>query len=218
MPFVDQIVHCRTKKPLELTGSVAIVGNSDQLACSNYGEEIDAHDLVFRFNLASLAPEFQSAIGSRADFYLLSQNITTERYPHPEPLQSRFRDICRGSQIICYPNHTKNVMKYCKRPYLLVNDVPKINASITALLGRPPVIFPLNNHPRNGVKLAVALMMAGVKPTLYGFDLEPRENAHHYYDDEVQIEVPPGSPGHRPSLEFVLLDSCRQRGLLNVRG
>ncbi len=217
MHSVEHIQHCRTKKPLQLEGSVAMVGNSDALLDKEYGAEIDAHDSVFRFNLAELAPQFEASIGKKADYYFLSQNITTLRFPHPEPLQSRFRDICRSSKIICYPNHTKNVMKYCKRPYVIASDVAMINQGIKHLFGRPPVEFPPNNHPRNGIKLLVALLMAGIKPTLYGFDLGPRQDAKHYFDDEVQVDVGAGNPGHRPSLEFALLSASVARGMISVK-
>ncbi len=214
---INQIVHCRTRKPLELEGSVAIVGNSDELLNSDFGEQIDAHDNVFRFNLASVENKYSKHIGTRSDFYLLSQNITTYRFPHPEPLQSRFREICRKSKIICYPDHTKNVMKYCKRPYLLMNDVNIINEVIKRALGTALVQFPANNHPRNGVKLAIALISSGIKPTLYGFDLSARENPIHYYDNEKQIDVGVGQAGHRLSLEYVLLQELAKKAYIEIK-
>lgn len=217
MPAVEQVVHCKTKKPLELKGSVAIVGNSDQILDKDCGREIDSHDNVFRFNLAALDQQYQKAIGSKSDFFLLSRMITTVRYPHPEPLQSRFIQICRNSKIICYPGHTKNVMRYCKRPYLLANDISIINQTIIRLFGHPPAQFSVMNHPRNGVKLAVALMIAGIKPTLFGFDLEARDAPSHYFDDELQIEAAPGTSGHRPSLEYALLRACLDKGLIDSR-
>jgi hypothetical protein len=218
MPEVGQIVHCRTKKPLEVNGSVAVVGNSDQLTSADYGHEIDAHDNVFRFNLASLEEKFKIAIGTKADFFFLSRDITTLRYPHPEKLQNRFRYICRTSKIICYPGHTKNVIKYCKRPYLMVNDIPSINAVIKELFARPPVVFPQINHPRNGVKLTIALIDAGIVPTLYGFDLDQRESSSHYFDEESQVDVGKGNPGHRLDLEYTLLQECAEKGLIEVKG
>jgi hypothetical protein len=192
------------------------VGNSDLLAGNQYGSEIDSHDNVFRFNLASLDEEYHAVTGSRADFYLLSQNITTLRYPHPEPLQSRFKKICRNSIVICYPGHEKNIQQY-QKPYLLTHDVAQINQLIEQVLGRTAVLFPPKNHPRNGVKLVVALVAAGIKPTLYGFDMESRPVPTHYYDDEKQNEVPEGKPGHRPSLEYELLAALASEGLISIK-
>ena len=216
MALVSQFIQCWTRKPLEIRGSVAIVGNSDLLAGHQYGSEIDSHDNVFRFNLAPLDEEFRDSVGSKADYYLLSQNITTLRYPHPEPLQSRFKDICRHSTVICYPGHEKNIVKY-QRPYLLTHDVAQLNELITQIFGSPVVEFPLKNHPRNGIKLAVPLVAAGIRPTLYGFDLESRSVQTHYFDDEKQNEVPEGTPGHRPSLEYALLAELVAGELITIK-
>jgi hypothetical protein len=216
MALVKQFEQCWTRKPLEINGSVAVVGNSDLLAGNQYGSEIDSQDNVFRFNLASLDEEYHASTGSRADFYLLSQNITTLRYPHPEPLQSRFNNICRNSIVICYPGHEKNIQKY-QKPYLLTHDVTQVNQLIEQVLGHPAVEFPPKNHPRNGVKLVIALVAAGIKPTLYGFDMETRPAPNHYYDEERQREVAPGTAGHLPSLEYELLAALAVNQLIVVR-
>lgn len=214
---IQQIIHCRTKKPLEIAGTCAIVGNSDQLLNGNFGEEIDSYGNVFRFNLASTEDKYAKQIGKRADYYLMSQNITHYDYPHPEPLQTRFKQICRSSKVICYADFHKNVMKFCKRPYFLVNDIAMINDTICRMFAIPPVQFPPINHPRNGVKLTIALVAAGIKPTLFGFDLIKREECSHYFDDEKQIDVGEGEAGHRLDLEYKLLTALADRDIIQVR-
>jgi len=220
MPKVKQLIHCRTKKSLVIDGTVAIVGSSDLLGGSTFGEEIDKHDHVFRFNLASLDEQYRTAIGSKADFYLLSQNITTLKYPHPEPSQSHFKNICRNSKIICYPGHTKNILKFNKRPYLMahndeyINRVEEINHIFYQLLGHMKWAFSNQHHPRNGIKLISCLLPAGIKPDLYGFDLADRGNNSHYFDDEFQKETP--ERGHKPSVEFQLLKELEAKDLIRV--
>ena len=158
MTTVSNLIHCRTKKPLDLGGSVAIIGSSDLLSGGLFGSEIDQHEHVFRFNLASLDEKYKESIGSKADFFFFSQNITTHRHPHPEPLQTHFRNICRTSKVICYPGHTKNVMKYNKRPYLMVLDIDNINEIFTRLLGHGKWSFSKRHQPRNGIKLLACLL------------------------------------------------------------
>lgn len=215
MPQIPQLIHIRTKKPLELEGSVAIVGSSDLLEGAQFGKEIDAHDHVFRFNLASLDEQYKDAVGIKADFYFFSQMISTIRYPHPEPLQSHFKNICRKSNIICYPGNTDNVVKFNKRPYLMTLDVPAINQIFTALLGHTKCYFPINNHPRNGIKLLACLLPNGIRPNLYGFDLSDRGNNCHYFDQEYQLETP--ERGHKPSIEFELLKELNAKGFISVK-
>lgn len=215
MSSIDHITHLRTKKPLTLEGSVALVGSSDLLSNANFGTEIDGHDHVFRFNLARLEERYEAATGSKADFYLICPKITTIDYPHPEPLQTLFKNICRKSKVICYPGHTDNVAKFNKRPYVMDQPVATINEIFGRILGHTKWYFPANNHPRNGIKLLACLLAAGVTPKLYGFDFGERENNTHYYDDEKQIESK--GHGHKPSIEYGLLNELRDKQLISAR-
>lgn len=215
MPEIPHLIHLRTRKPIKLEGSVAIVGSSDLLAGAQFGKEIDAHDQVFRFNLASLDEQYKAAVGTKADFYFLSQMITTYRYPHSEPSQTLFKTICRKSHVICYPDHADNVVKFNKRPFLMTLDVPTINRIFSDLLGHGRCQFPVNNHPRNGIKLLACLLPGGVKPDLYGFDIIDRGNNCHYFDQEYQLETP--ERGHKPSIEFELLKELQEKGLIVIK-
>ena len=141
--------------------------------------------------------------------------ITTIRYPHSEPLQTHFKNICRNSKLICYPGHTDNVVKFNKRPYLMTLDVPTINAIFTRLLGHSKWQFPVNNHPRNGIKLLACLLPSGIIPNLYGFDTQDRGTNSHYFDEELQLEIP--ERGHKPSIEFELLKDLQQQGFICIK-
>ena len=141
--------------------------------------------------------------------------ISTYRYPHPEPLQTQFKIICRKSQVICYPGHIENVTKFNKRPYLMMLDVPMINRIFSSLLGHSNCQFPLNNHPRNGIKLLACLLPHGITPVLYGFDMADRGDNCHYFDKEYQLETP--ERGHKPSIEFELLKQLRDKGLVKIK-
>ena len=74
--------------------------------------------------------------------------------------------------------------------------------------------FSARNQPRNGIKLLAYLLDAGFKPDLYGFDLSDRGNNAHYYDNEIQTEGQ--QQGHKPSIEFKLLNELKEKGLINV--
>ena len=215
MPSVDHIIHCRTKKPLAIEGSVAVVGSSDLLAGVKLGAEIDRHDHVFRFNLASMDSQYADAIGTKADFFFFSQNISTIRYPHPEPAQSHFKHICRKSKVICYPGHTDNISKFNKRPYLMTQNIDDINRVFSGLLGHTKWSFSVRHQPRNGVKLLSCLLSAGITPYLYGFDLADRGINAHYFDNELQLETL--ERGHKPSIEFKLLQELEDKKLIVIR-
>ena len=94
-------------------------------------------------------------------------------------------------------------------------DVPTINKIFTSLLGHSEFLFPLNNHPRNGIKLLACLLPHGIRPTLYGFDTADRGDNCHYFDKEYQVETP--ERGHKPSIEFKLLNALHAKGLVIIK-
>ena len=91
----------------------------------------------------------------------------------------------------------------------------EINQVFVSVLGTDAPLFSTRNHPRNGIKLLACLIQENLKPTLYGFDLEDRGDNKHYFDDELQKEVPSG--GHMPSWEYQLLHSLADKQLLTIR-
>ncbi len=221
MSEVKLIVNSRTNKPLMLAGSVALIGNSDRLAQEKNGNNIDRYDHVFRFNLAPTGLTYQSLVGLKTDFYFLSQMITTFRHqesstdnwvPFTAKELDEFRSICRKNKVICYPGHSKNILPLNKRPYLIVAELNDINSIFYNFLGHSKWFFSENNNPRNGIKLIACLLAAGIKPNLYGFDIEERESNSHYFDDEVQEDYLEW--GHMPSIEYRLLKELGEKELL----
>lgn len=205
----------RSKKPIELEGSVALVGNSDALLDLGHGAAIDSHDTVMRFNLCDLNPKYKEDIGSKVDYCFFSLNISTNKYPHSKAENLRFVQLCRKSKIICYPNNTKNVRKFARKPYVLAIAFEQINQVYRSLVGPEAIQFPKEHHPRNGIKLLASLIHEGIRPTLYGFDLADRGDNKHYFDDEIQTENI-DQFGHQPSREYALLKQLIDKNLIEV--
>jgi len=63
--------------------SCALVGNSGSLLMDEMGEEIDKHDVVFRFSNAPLLSEYDISVGSRLTFMYLNKN-TMDALAHSE--------------------------------------------------------------------------------------------------------------------------------------
>lgn len=214
MTAIRHIIGERNKRPIDLDGSVALIGNSDKMLGSGLGAEIDAFDTVFRFNLCDLAKRFRPDIGKKTDYCFFSLNISTHKYPHSPQEHQRFIALCRHCNIICYPKHTANVRKFNRKPFLMNMPFAEINQVFIRLLGTNAPLFDLKHHPRNGIKLLACLLQEGIKPTLYGFDLEDHGDNKHYFDDEVQLEKPDG--GHMPSWEYQLLKQLEKSELITV--
>jgi len=209
------VVHKRTKAELELVGSVALVGNSDGLLDKGYGSEIDSYDHVFRFNLADTSERYQKDCGKKMDYCFFSLNISTHQQPLPTEKQQLFRNICRKAKVICYPNHDKYILPLNKRPLYMMASVDDVNFVFHTLLGHKKWSFSKKNQPRNGVKLLACLLQGKVKPVLYGFDVVDRGDNQHYFDNEVQVECE--GVGHRPSVEYGLIQELHEKGLLELK-
>jgi hypothetical protein len=216
MTSIKQITGARNKKPIELTGSVALVGNSDKLLGSGYGSDIDSRDTVFRFNLAALGKSLTTDIGKKADYFLFSANICAPLKALSRAEEMRFVQICRYSNIICYPGKTKRVTKFNRRPFEMHISPTQVNNITTRLLGPHDMLFAQNNHPRNGIKLLACLLDAGLTPDLYGFDIIDRGDNSHYFDDEIQLERPQNGSGHMPSVEYALLLALADAQLITI--
>lgn len=215
MVAVNHLVAAGNKRPIELNGSVALVGNSDALIGKGFGKEIDQFDNVFRFNLCDLNEKYLDDIGSKVDYCFFSLNISTHKFPHPPKEQKRFIQLCRQAKIICYPKNGKNAKKFAKKIFSMTAEVDHINKILFPLTAPEVFPFSLRNHPRNGIKLLSCLLDVGIKPVLFGFDLENRGDNQHYFDDEIQVENT--GAGHRPSVEYALLKALEAHALIELR-
>lgn len=208
---INKIKHFLTGKKMEIEGTVAVVGSSDTLKNRGLGSKIDTFDQVFRFNLAPVDLGFKDDVGSKASYYFLSKNITTWEFVKT----SYFEQICSNSAIICYPGHYKNILPYTE-PYHFELSINELNKVYESRLGSKYTPFSHKNHPRNGIKLIAALIDSGIKPTLFGFDLHDREINSHYFDNENQTEAGTNQIGHKPSLEYILLNQLLEKGLISL--
>ena len=207
------IKHFRSGDPYAIKGSVALVGNSDGLAGRKLGHRIDQYDHVFRFNLAPAGGEFQEDAGGKATCYYLNKAVTLKNHPPDHPSMQRLRDICQSCDVICHPGHFQKLIPLVE-PYHFEMGTHEINDVFVKLLGSVYSPFPHANPPRNGIRLLAALIDAGCRPALFGFDLGIRQRNSHYYDDLAQVDSV-GS-GHQPSREYRLLNQLRHRGLIEV--
>ncbi len=211
---VPHILAENDASPIRLTGSVALVGNSDALLGSGLGERIDRYDSVFRFNLADLDPRYAGDVGRKVDYVFFSLNVSTRKYPHTPEEHARFVHLCESARVICYPDNTANVRQFNDAPLLMTMSMEQLNRVLFRATRPEAIQFSYRNHPRNGIKLLACLLHAGVRPDLFGFDLGDRGDNSHYFDDQIQREVPEG--GHIPSREYALLRLLRDRRLVRL--
>lgn len=204
--------------PIDIAGSVALVGNSDQLLKDAYGEQIDSHDCVIRFNLFKDSLKFQEHVGTKTDYVFFSRNIARGKFP--AAYETRFYRFCKDHPIITYPDSAKYLKRRRVNPLTIMMD-PEECSSALARSG----VLTFNKYeskftyPRAGMLMVAALVDSGIKPTLYGFDLSQRpEGNTHYYDGQLQTEAPACHFGHKPSMEYEHLAILRDMGLITITG
>ncbi|XP_062987231.1 CMP-N-acetylneuraminate-beta-galactosamide-alpha-2,3-sialyltransferase 1 [Elgaria multicarinata webbii] len=161
----------------------AVVGNSGNLKQSQYGQEIDSHDLVFRMNKAPTAG-FELDVGSK----------TTHHFVYPES----YRELSGNVSMVLIPfkildlrwvvsaltNGTIN------RTYIPV--VRKIKANKDKILVYHPRFMKyvyddwLQHHgryPSTGFLSIIFALHICDEVDLYGFGADSKGNWHHYWEN-----------------------------------
>ena len=72
--FSETFVRALPESSIPRFGSCAVVGNAPSLRKHNYGEEIDAHDAVFRFNFAPTAG-YERLVGRKTTILLVNSQL-----------------------------------------------------------------------------------------------------------------------------------------------
>ena len=71
--------------------------------------------------------------------------------------------------------------------------------------------------PRTGMKTVIRCVLSGIKPTLFGFDIDTSlEFVRHYYDDVVNDEIANYKPHDMRGEMFVLIEMI-EHGLIEIR-
>lgn len=127
---------------------VAVVGNARSLAETDFGADIDAHDLVIRLNAAPLPSE--RSHGTRTDWIALSIPVAAE------VLAARSPDLT----LWMTPKRKRLPLALFRRGRVFVNPVARNVALATAL----------GSRPTTGLMVIDLCLRAGAEVGLYGFD------------------------------------------------
>lgn len=71
--------------------------------------------------------------------------------------------------------------------------------------------------PRTGMKTVIRCLLSGIRPTLFGFDVDTSlEFARHYYDDITNDKIA-GSQAHDLRGEMLVLQEMYENNLIDIR-
>lgn len=171
------------KEEKQLT--IAIVGNSPILLEKEYGEEIDGHDEVLRFNYFKTVG-FEKSVGSKTTMYAFA-NICKDLNPifktlDKDKLFFRF-DLDKNDERFI------NTLKDISKGALSVNDVTCIDKSflekVTKKVTTKQICWPNSCYVSTGLAMLeyIYLNYPDAQIDAYGFSFFDPKVKFHYFDD-----------------------------------
>ncbi|KAI8492800.1 hypothetical protein Bbelb_293970 [Branchiostoma belcheri] len=176
----------------------AVVGTGGVLRGSNKGEEIDAHDYVFRVNHAVMDKPFDKDVGKKLSFYIF--------YPESHSRQNKLVASAHALQIYI-PFKTTDlpyITQWLYNRTLPKCGVPWCESPLNANVNRTTtkVVHPdfiryvfvnymdtsLSLRPTTGaMTVFLAIQLCDVV-NIYGFGYDPRFNEHYYDHQKVAAQ------------------------------
>ncbi|XP_073446465.1 CMP-N-acetylneuraminate-beta-galactosamide-alpha-2,3-sialyltransferase 1 [Dendrobates tinctorius] len=161
----------------------AVVGNSGNLKGSEYGQEIDSHNLVFRMNHAPTA-KFEKDVG----------NKTTHHFVYPESM----RDLQDDVSMVLIPFKTLDlqwIVSALTTGTINFTYAPvpqKIKVSKDKILVYHPEFMKYvydrwllhhGRYPSTGILSVIFALHVCDQVDLYGFGADSKGNWHHYWEN-----------------------------------
>ena len=198
------------KPKLKIGGSIAIVGSSANLKRNNFSQEIDKHDEVIRFNRAPVKG-FEEYVGNITTLRVVNNHvfdnidITNKGFSNqPKNFVKDLRNekiLYIGPDINPWKRRKSNTHN-SNRLYLF--DYSKIS-NLKEIFG-----IKNQNNLQIGTIVISLCILSGLKPKLYGFDLEPIPRTHYFEDRPSNIK----DSMHTIEQEMQLLVNFKEKGLI----
>jgi hypothetical protein len=192
-------------------GRCAVVGNSGVSLGLGLGEDIDAHDLVVRFNYPPLAG-FERDVGNRTDWMLTGASTLFKSNHHPF---LQYSDYPADMSLLLFPRSAATLLE--RRAELLRADVaPRlrfVSPFFTDLVQRLFVEYVRQlgdssrandkghtHRPSSGLRGIVVALLACNHTDVYGFGAS-RDFGHGHYYSQAGAGVQVENAGHNYTLE-----------------
>jgi hypothetical protein len=164
--------------------TIAVVGNGPSDLGADRGAEIDACDLVIRFNDYSTDPAFRPAYGSKVDVWCHS--FKYENIWRRDALKPRHTLLAGLSLYWRTPNGRDGLVAQAEAGHTCEDTDARLYYSLTSKLGRPPssgtvVLHWIADHLGSLDNVLTA-----------GFSMIDQQNgANHYYESLPRIRAAP---------------------------
>lgn len=189
-------------------GSVAIIGSSSNLRSRSYAKAIDQHDDVIRFNRAPVVG-YEDIVGAKTT--LRATNIHVFKNVPIAFQDKNFiknlrneRILFLGYEALSQNEIDKHTDKSCS---VYSYDYTSLEA-IKAECG-----YKQEASPTVGCITIMLCLVSGIKPSLFGFDTDPKDGSRtHYWESR-----PPPGPCHDVSYEKQFIIDLINKSKVNDR-
>lgn len=196
---------------LFLNKNIALVGSSGSLNGANFGEKIDFFDEVIRFNRAPTLG-YETDVGCKTTLRVSNNHVFDnldlgfEQYTNYNP---KFIKDLRYSRILYIGDPVKpwgrrNENSHQTNELYLFDykSINKIKDFINANFQQNLLV---------GTIIIALCVMAGIRPTIFGYDLELLPRTHYWQKRPSEADF----KNHCPSEEIFIIKSLLDKGLIN---
>lgn len=195
---------------LVISNKLAIVGSSGNLNNSNNGNLIDSFDDVIRFN-TSITKGFEDDVGTKTTLRAVNNvvfdnnNLRKAGYSRsPKNFMRKLRNqkvLFIGPHLKPWINKDKNSHKSNELYLFDYNSISKIKNFMDC------------NFDQNlqiGTIMIGLSLMSGIKPVIFGFDLEDKIRTHYYQDRPKEVDT----LTHNPNMEQIAIKNFIEKDMI----
>jgi len=206
---------------LKLNCNLAIVGSSKSILKKNYGKKINNYKEVIRFNTAEV-DKYKSFVGNKTTLRVINNNVfDSKNYPKLKNDFIFYNKLknCKIAVISPFKFTKKNKLEninvlneyfFCEGKlksflvcfYFIKNFLIFLNL----------IKLALNKNFSVGFLTILICISSGIKPDLFGFDLNESMKKRSYY---WRNNFPIGNV-HNLELEHIIIKMLLKKGLINL--
>jgi hypothetical protein len=209
--MIVQGLFCHdTGKQLVLSKKIAVIGNAGSLLNSSYGNFIDKHETVVRFNNANIS-DYTDSTGKKTTDLVINCHV----YWNSDLKGEGFSEWESSSEV--FDKHKGISVLYVNTNYADKGRGP-IPKDMPFYIMKKEYFDNCQNSPYNlpkiptvGFATICCLVKSGFKPNIFGFTADKNSKWDHYFEDRPKPSI---SHSHESEIECLL--DMEKRELIKI--
>jgi len=197
---------------LILDKNIAIIGSSAKLLENSYGEDIDSYSEIIRFNRAPVNG-YERFVGSKTTLRIVNNHvfdnvdISDQGFTNqPKKFVKKLRNnniLYIGPDNQPWNRRKKNTHKSNTLYKFVYENSEELKKTFN---------LESSKFLQVGTIFTLLCIVSGMKPTLFGFDLEPTRRTHYFEDRPDKKD----EGAHKISIEMKKLADLNNEGIIKV--